>query len=76
MFTQKWSSVMRNGDRYEVYRFFKVLFEKENYISSIDIYCFWVAVAWARSGILPLNNSLHWYSVSPIEKIKLCFLRL
>ena len=52
MFTQKWSSVMRNGDRYEVYRFFKVLFEKENYISSIDIYCFRMAVAQAIFGVL------------------------
>ena len=66
-FIQEWSGVIRDRDRYEIYRFFKTLFERERYISSIDIYCLRVAVAQAIFGVLPLNN-LHRYSVSPIDR--------
>ena len=67
-FIQEWSGVIRDRDRYEIYRFFKTLFEREKYISSIDIYCLRVAVAQARFGVLPLNNNFHRYSVSPIDR--------
>ena len=67
-FIQEWSGVIRDRDRYEIYRFFKTLFEREKYISSIDIYCLRVAVAQARFGVLQLNNILHRYSVSPVDR--------
>ena len=50
MFIQEWSGVDR--DRHEIYWSFKTLFEKEKYISSIDIYCFRMAVAQAIFGVL------------------------
>ena len=44
MFIQEWSVVIRDIEKYEIYRSF--FFEKEKFISSIDIiYCFRVAVA-------------------------------
>ena len=67
-FIQEWSGVIRDRDRYKIYHSFKTLFGKEKYISSIDIYCFRVAVAQARFGVLQLNNILHRYSVSPVDR--------
>ena len=66
MFIQEWSGV--NRDRYKIYWSFKTLFEKEKYISSFDKYCFRVAVAQARFGVLPFNNNLHRYSVSATDR--------
>ena len=37
-------------------------------MTSIEIYCFRVAVAEARCGILPLNKNFHRYSVSPSDR--------
>ena len=51
-----------------MYRSFKTIFEKEKYISNTDIYCFRVAVSQARSGVLPLNNNLHRYSVLSLDR--------
>ena len=45
IFIQEWSGVIRDRYIHEIYRSFKTLFEKEKYISSIDIYCFRVAIA-------------------------------
>ena len=56
-FIQEWSGAVRDKDRYEMYRSFKTIFEKEKYISNTDIYCFRVAVSQARFGVLPLNNN-------------------
>ena len=67
-FIQEWSGVIRDRERHEIYPSFKTFFEKELYISSIDIDCFRVAVAQSRFGVLPLNNNLHRYSVSPIDR--------
>ena len=50
MFIQEWSGV--NRDRYKIYWSFKTLFEKEKYISSIDIYFFRMAVSQAIFGVL------------------------
>ena len=68
MFIQEWSGAVRDKDRYENYRSFKTIFEKEKYISNTDIYCFRVAVSQARFGVLPLNNNLHRYSVLSLDK--------
>ena len=67
-FIQEWSGVIRDRERHEIYPSFKTFFEKELYISSIDIDCFRVAVAQATFGVLPLNNNFHRYSVSPIDR--------
>ena len=63
MLIQEWSGAVRDKDRYEIYRSFKTIFEKERYISNTDIYCFRVAVSQARFGVLPLNINLHRCSV-------------
>ena len=72
MFIQEWSGAVRDKDRYEIYRSFKTIFEKEKYISNTDIYCFRVAVSQARFGVLPLNNNLHRYSVLSRQKWTFC----
>ena len=59
---------VRDKDRYEIYRSFKTIFEKERYISNTDIYCFRVAVSQTRFGVLPLNNNLHRYSVLSLDR--------
>ena len=38
MFMQEWSGAVRDKDRYEIYRSFKTIFEKDKYISNTDIY--------------------------------------
>ena len=38
MFIQEWSGAVRDKDRYEIYRSFKTIFEKEKYISKTAIY--------------------------------------
>ena len=43
MFIQQWSEAVRDKDRYEIYRSFKMIFEKEKYISNTDIY---IALEW------------------------------
>ena len=68
MFIQEWSGAVRDKDRYEIYRSFKTIFEKEKYILNTDIYCFRVAVSQARFGVLPLNNNLHRYSVLSLDR--------
>ena len=37
MFTQEWTSDIRDKERYEMYRSFKVMFGVEKYLSVIDI---------------------------------------
>ena len=67
MFIQEWSGAIRDKDKYEIYGSFKTIFEKEKYISNIDVCCFRVAVSQARFGVLPLNN-LHQYSVLSLDR--------
>jgi hypothetical protein len=62
MFIQSWSGVIRDRDRYTEYRTFKAIFEREKYLSNIDVYCFRVALTQAWFNVLPLNNNLHRYS--------------
>ena len=40
MFTQEWTSYIRDKERYEMYRSLKVMHGAEKYLSVIDIYCF------------------------------------
>lgn len=62
MFVQEWSGTIRDRERYDTYRTFKTIFEKEKYISGIEIYCFRVAISQLRFNVLPLNNNVYRYS--------------
>ena len=62
MFIQEWSGGIRDRERYTSYSNFKVLFEKERYISFVDTSCFRAALSQFRFGVLPLNNNMHRYS--------------
>ena len=42
MFIQEWSGAVRDKDRYEIYRSFKTIFEKEKYISKL----IYIALEW------------------------------
>ena len=68
MFIQEWSGTIRDRDRYDVYRTFKTVFEKEKYISDMDSFYFRVAISQVRLNALPLNNNIHRYSTIPLKK--------
>ena len=68
MFTQEWTADIRDKKRYEKYRSFKFMFEAENYLSVIDIYCFKVALTQLRLDILPLNSNMYRYSDCPTNR--------
>ena len=68
MFIQEWSGAYSDKDRYEIYRSFKTIFEKEKNILNTDIYRFRVAVSQTKFGVLPLNNHLHRYSVLSLDR--------
>ena len=68
MYLQEWSSTIRDKDRYESYRSFKVVFEREKYLSFIDTYCFRVAMTQTRLGVLPINKNLHRFSPNAAER--------
>ena len=61
MFTQEWTSDIRDKERYEMYRSFKVISgaeKQQQHISVIDIYCFRVALTQLRLGVLPVNSNM------------------
>ena len=66
MFTQEWTSDIRDKERYEMYRSFKVMFGAEKYF--IDIYCFKVVLTQFRLGVLPINSNMYRYSDCPTNK--------
>ena len=68
MFTQEWFGTIRDRERYENYRSFKSIFEKEKYLHFINTYCFRVAVTQTRFNVLPLNNNVYRYSDNIQEK--------
>ncbi|WP_295539720.1 hypothetical protein, partial [Thiolapillus sp.] len=68
MFTQEWTADIRDKERYVTYRCFKKLFEAERYLSDIDIFCFRVALAQLRLGVLPINNNMYRYSDCPTNR--------
>eukprot|EP00745_Piridium_sociabile_P033756 TRINITY_DN5799_c0_g1_i7.p1 TRINITY_DN5799_c0_g1~~TRINITY_DN5799_c0_g1_i7.p1 ORF type:complete len:201 (+),score=5.71 TRINITY_DN5799_c0_g1_i7:293-895(+) len=69
-FFQEWTGTIRDHDRFESYRTFKTLFEKERYVLDMDIYCFRVAITQTRFNVLPLNNNMYRYS--DVEQEKAC----
>ena len=62
-FIQDWNATIRDEDRYFPYRHVKFIFEPEQYLSVLEIYCFKVGLCQLRLGVLPVNNSLDRYSV-------------
>lgn len=60
-FTQEWSIVVRNKDRYASYSDITRTFGKAAYIDFMDIYCFRVAFSQIRLGVLPINNNMNRY---------------
>ena len=72
MFMQDWSSTLRDGNRYELYRTFKDIFSKEAYLANIDIVCFRIAFSHIRLGVLPINCNMYRYSENPSDKQCIC----
>lgn len=68
MFIQEWSETIEERQRYETYRSFKSLFAGEQYINDISVYCFRVAMAQFRLGVLPINNNMSRYNDIPASK--------
>ena len=58
-------NICRNNDEIKSVSFFWTTL----YISIIDLYCFRVAIAQAILGVLPSNNSLHQYRISPLRLV-------
>ena len=75
IFTQEWSQTVRDKDRYEIYRSFKVMLDCEKYLSYyIDIYCFRVAFTQVRLNALAnqqqptsLQLSRYWRILSILQ---------
>eukprot|EP00745_Piridium_sociabile_P024691 TRINITY_DN39152_c0_g3_i6.p1 TRINITY_DN39152_c0_g3~~TRINITY_DN39152_c0_g3_i6.p1 ORF type:complete len:696 (-),score=54.33 TRINITY_DN39152_c0_g3_i6:199-2037(-) len=68
MFIQDWNGTIREHDRFDIYRSFKTIFEKEKYVYDMDTYCFRVAITQLRFNVLPLNNNMHRYSEHSKDK--------
>jgi len=68
MYRQDWFGSMRGKERYELYCTFKNEFRREIYLTNIDIYCFRVALAQLRLGVLPINKNLKRYSDCPLSR--------
>jgi len=62
-------SSLSHKERYDVYRSFKSIFVKEQYLNFIDVYCFRVAITQARVNVLPLNNNVYRYSDNIRDKL-------
>ena len=72
-FIQEQNAAIRDKDRYFPYRNVKSVFEPEQYLSALEIYCFKVGLCQLRLGVLPINNNLHRYSNCAIQR-NLCSL--
>ena len=69
-FIQEWSGSIRDSNRFDSYRTFKTVFEKDKYISDMNERCFRVAISQFRFNELPLNNNLYRYS--EVNQFKMC----
>ena len=67
-FIQEWNATIRDKDRYFPYRNVRSIFEPEQYLSALEIYCFRVGLCQLRLGVLPINNNLHRYSACAIQR--------
>ena len=72
-FIQEWNATTGDKDRYFPHRSVKSVFEPEQYLSALEIYCFKVGLCQLRLGVLPINNNLHRYSNCAIQR-NLCSL--
>ena len=68
MFTQELTADIRDKERYVTYRCFKKTFEAERHLSDINIFCFRVALAQLRLGVLPINSNMYRYSECPTNR--------
>lgn len=59
VFIQEWDEVLRDKERYNLYRVCQSNFRKAPYLDKITVYCFRVALAQIRMGVLPINNNLN-----------------
>ena len=62
-FVEEWNATIRDKDKYFQYRSVKSIFEAEQYLSVLEIYCFRVGLCQLRLGVLPTDNNLQRYSV-------------
>jgi hypothetical protein len=60
-FRQEWEAVLRDKERYVLYASVKDNLSTAKYLDNIDVYCFRVAIAQIRCGVLPINNNLNRY---------------
>ena len=67
-FIQEWNATIRNKDRYVPYCNVTSIFEPEQYLSALEIYCFRVGLCQLRLGVLPINNNLRRYSACAIQR--------
>jgi hypothetical protein len=69
-FLQEWRATIRDKERYILYKTFKHDFGYSSYLLNVDIYCFRVAIAQLRLGVLPINSNTHRFSDNP--RVKMC----
>ena len=62
------NATIRNKDRYVPYCNVTSIFEPEQYLSALEIYCFRVGLCQLRLGVLPINNNLRRYSACAIQR--------
>ena len=56
-FIQERNAAVRGKDTYFPYHNVKSIFEPEQYLSALEIYCFRVGLCQLRLGVLPINNN-------------------
>jgi hypothetical protein len=66
---QEHFSVLRDRPRYTLYNSIDYGLESVDYLNGISTYCFRVAFAQTRMGVLPINNNVHRYGNCPIDKL-------
>ena len=62
-FIQEWDVTIRDKDRYFPHYNVKSVFEREQYLSVREIYCFRVGLCQLWLGLVPIDNNLHHYRV-------------
>jgi len=67
-FIQEWNATIWDKDRYFPYCNVKWIFEPEQYLSSLEIYCFRVGFWQLWLSVLPIDNNLHCYSACAIQR--------
>ena len=66
-FIQEWNAATRDKDRYFPNRNVKSIFEPQQYLSALEIYCFRVDIVPSAIWSATNNNNLHRYSAFAIQ---------